>query len=101
MDIDEGNKFKIEEITTEKDLGIDIMNDLKPSYQCIKAAGKARSIPAMVRRNFKRLNQDDFLLIDKTYIRPHMEYCIKAWSSHLAKDIQILEKVQKSSTKPV
>ena len=27
----------------------------------------------MVRRNFKRFDADDFLLIYKTYVRPHME----------------------------
>jgi len=48
--------------------------------QCVKAARKARSVLAMVRRNFKRLDADDFLLIYKTYVRPHMEYCIQAWS---------------------
>jgi len=101
MDNDEGNKVKIKEITIEKDLGIYITNDLKPSIQYSKAAGKARSILAMVKRNFKRLDEEDFMLIYKTYIRPHMEYCFQAWSPHLAKYIQTLEKVQRSSTKIV
>ena len=91
---DAGGKVKIEETTMEKDLGIYITSDLKPSTQCVKAARKARSVLAMVRRNFKRLDADDFLLIYKTYIRPHMEYCIQAWSPHLVKDIQVLESVQ-------
>jgi len=52
----------------EKDLGIYITSDLKPSTQCVKALRKARSILAMVRRNFKRLDADDFLLIYKTYV---------------------------------
>ena len=55
----------------------------------------------MVRINFKRLDEKDFLLIYKTYIRPHVKYCVQAWSPHLAKDIQTLEKVQRSSTKLV
>jgi len=55
----------------------------------------------MVRRNFRRLDKEDFLLIYKTYIRPHMEYCVQAWSPYLKKDIECLEKVQRSATKMV
>jgi len=51
----------------------------------------------MMRRNFRRLDKEDFLLIYKTYIRPHMEYCVQAWSPYLKKDIECLEKVQRSS----
>ena len=52
----------------------------------------------MVTRNFRRLDKEDFLLIDKTYIRPRMEYCVQAWSSYIKKDIECLEKVQRSAT---
>ena len=52
----------------------------------------------MVRRNFRHLDIDDFQIIYKTYIRPHLEYCIQAWSPHLVKDIDILENVQKAAT---
>ena len=96
MEQDAGGKVKIEETTMEKDLGIYITSDLKPSTHCVKAARKARSVLVMVRKNFKRLDADDFLLIYKTYIRPHMEYCIQVWSSHLVKDIQTLECVQRT-----
>ena len=41
----------------------------------------------MVKRNFPRIDKDDFAILYKTYIRPHMEYCIQAWSPHLVKDI--------------
>jgi len=67
--------------------GIFITDNLKTSLQCTKAAGRARSILGMVRRNFKRLDGEDFLIIYKTYIRPHLEYAIQAWSPYLQKDI--------------
>jgi len=55
----------------------------------------------MVRRNFRRLDKEDFLLIYKTYIRNCIEYCVQAWSLHLKNDIECLEKVQRSATKMV
>jgi len=69
--------------------------------QCVRAAAKARSVMGMVRRNFRRLDKEDFLLIYKTYIWPRMEYCVQAWSPYLKKDIECLEKVQRSATKMV
>jgi len=73
---DDGNSNVIEQITEEKDLRIYITADLKPSMQCVRAEAKARSVMGMVRRNFRRLDKEDFLLIYKMYIRPHMEYCV-------------------------
>ena len=52
----------------------------------------------IVRRNFKRLDKNYLLVTYKTYIRPHLECCIQAWLPHLMKDIQCLERVQKSAT---
>jgi len=51
----------------------------------------------MVRRNFKRLDVNDFNLIYKTHIRPHLEYSIQARSPYLVKDIEVLERVQKKA----
>jgi len=34
----------------------------------------------------------------KTYIHPHLEYCIHAWSPDLVKDVDILKNVQKAAT---
>ena len=83
----------------EKDLGIFITDTLKPSVQCTKAAARACSILAMIRRNFKRLDCEDFLIIYKTYIRPHLEYAIQSWSPYLHNYIQCLESVQWAATR--
>jgi len=92
-----GNSNVIEQITEEKDLGVYITAYLKPSTQCVRAAAKARSVMGMVRRNFRRLDKEDFLLIYKKCIRPH----VQAWSPYLKKVIEFLEKVQRSATKMV
>ena len=98
MNEQDGN-MELSAVHEEKDLGVYFrIHPMKPSTQCIKAAAKARRIIGMVRRNFNRLDKEDFLVIYKTHIRPHLEYCIQAWSPHLIKDIQCLESVQKSAT---
>jgi len=58
----------------------------------------ARRVIGMVRRNFRHLDIDNFRLIYKTYIRPHLEFCIRVWSPHFVKDIEVLKRVQKAAT---
>jgi len=83
---DSSVRVEMQSVSEEKDLGVNMMQVLKTCSQCAKAANKARSVVGMVHRNFRRLDQDDFLLLYKTYIRPHMEYCILycTWSPYLA-----------------
>ena len=90
-----------EQQRNDRDLGIIITENLKPASQCVKAAAKARSVLGVVRRHFKRLDPQDFLIIYKSYIRPHLEYCIQAWSPYLQKDIYCLESVQHATTRLV
>ena len=85
----------------ERDLGIIVRNDLKPSAQCSAAASKGMSVMGLVKRNFKDLDAESFLILYKTDIRPHLEYCVQVWSPHLKKDVQLLERVQRKSTKIV
>lgn len=98
---DGGVRIEIQAVSEEKDLGVYFTNNLKPARQCVKAAAKARSVLAMVKKNFRRLDICSFQLIYKTYIRPHLEFCIQVWSPHLKKDIECLEKVQRAATRLV
>ena len=34
-------------------------------------------------------------------MRPHVEYCILAWSSQYKKDVELLERVQRRATKMI
>ena len=75
--------------------------DLKQTTRCLKAASKVRSILGIIKSNFRRIDAEDFLVIYKAYVRPHLEYCVQTWSAHLQKDILVLEKIQRSATKTV
>ena len=41
------------------------------------------------------------MVIYKAYIRPHLEYCLQAWSPHLIKDKDCLEQIQRRATRLV
>ena len=68
---------------------------------CQKAAVKASQVLGLIRRAFKINSVEMFIFLYKMYVRPHLEYCVQAWSPYLAKDIDSLEKVQRRATKCV
>ena len=79
----------------ERDLGVLVQSDLRVSSQCTEAAKKAMKILGIIRRQFKNMDKETFLILYKGFVRPHMEYAIQAWSPHFIKDINCLEKVQR------
>ena len=85
----------------EKDLGVYTSSNLKSSVQCKESVRKAQAVLGLIRRNFKRIDKEDFKTLYNSYIRPHLEYSIQAWSPSLKKDIQSLERVQHRATKMV
>src|SRR5664279_3673533 len=59
------------------------------------------SVLRMVKRNFKRIEKENFSIVYKGYIIPHLEYAVQAWNPHLRKDIDCLERIQQRATKIV
>ena len=95
------NGNELEHVKTEKDLGIIISEDLKANENITHHVKKANKMLGLIKRTFTFLDKDSFLMLYKTYIRPHLEYCQQACYPYLRKDIDILEKVQKRATKLV
>ena len=89
------NGVVLEASDKEKDVGVFIQEDLKPTKQCASAAAKANSILGQMARSFSYRNKTVWISLKKTYVRPHLEYCIQAWNPWLIKDKEILEKVHK------
>ena len=82
-------------------MGVWLTDSLTPTLQCQKAANKAMQVMGMIRRSFKYLTKESFLLLYKSLIWPHLEHFIPAWSPNLAKDIDPLEKIWHHATKLV
>ena len=93
-----GNE-QIPHVSEERDLGVFITEDCKTTKQCAAAASKAMAQLRIIKRTFTYYDQKCFTILYKTYIRPHLEYCIQAWSPSLKKDVTVLEKVQRRATK--
>jgi len=86
-------------VTEEKDLGVIISEDLKWEKQCSSAVSKANRILWMIKRNFLDISKETVLLLYKSPVRPHPEYCCQVWSPHYSKNIKLLEGVQHRATK--
>ena len=77
----------------EKDLGVTMNANMKVSEQCRIAAS------GMIRRNIAYKDKSLIVPLYKAIVRPHLEYCIQAWSPYLRKDIYMHEKIQRRATK--
>jgi len=95
----QGKVWELKDTKEERDLGITVTNNLKPSHQCIKAACKARSILGWINRHFGLLNTDEFKILYKTYIRPHMELVYSSLVSVSPERYQMLGKDSTKSDK--
>ena len=86
-------------IVNEKDLGITVSADVTVSEQCGLAAAKANHILGLIGRNITYMKKTLIIPLYKAIVRPHLEYCIQAWRPYHKKDIDKLERVQRSATK--
>jgi len=90
-----------EEEEVEKHLGVWISSDMKCSQQCIRAFNKASRVMGMTKRTIRFKEVMILISLYKTLVRPHVEYCVSAWSLHYKKDKELLEKVQRRFTKMI
>jgi len=82
----------------QKDLGVQVTADLKPSRECQTAHSKANKILGVISRTFSYKGHDVLLQLYKSLARPNLEYCISARSPYYEKDKQLLERVKHSFT---
>ena len=98
---DQLNRRQLEEVESEKDLGVWVTRDMKPSLQSVKAANRGMSVLRTIRKTFLNFTERNFQALYRTFVQPHLEYCIQAWRPYMKKDISKLETVQRRATKMV
>ena len=64
----------------ETDLGVSMNANMKVSEQCRIAASKGNQFLGMIRRNITYTEKSVIVPLYKAIVRPHLGYCIHAWS---------------------
>jgi len=89
----------LQETCLEKDLGVLISGDGKTLSQCQYVYNKAIRILGMINRTIRYKERRIMVRLYKSLVRPHLEYCMSAWSPHYLKDKELLERVQHRFTR--
>jgi len=82
-----------------KDLGVILDEKLTFRDHIHDKINKAYSMLGIIKRNFKYLTISSFVLLYKSMVRSHLDYCSSVWVPYKKGDIELLEKVQKRATK--
>ena len=96
-----GNKSKISEVESEKDLGVTFDNQLKFNKHIEMSITKASQRVGLIRRSFKHMDKHMFLTLYKSLVRPVLEYCSTVWCTNTKTMSEKLERVQRRATKIV
>ena len=76
-----------------------IDRDLNFENHILSKLKTCNRIIGLIKRNFKNMDFQGFLLLHKSLIRSHLEYAQTVWSPLRSKLIEAVEKVQKRATK--
>jgi hypothetical protein len=91
----------LEETMEEKDIGVMVTSNLKPSAQCARAAKTAQTVLGQISRTFHYRDRHVFVRLYQQYVRPHLEFSTPAWAPWTEADRNCLEKVQQRAIKMV
>ena len=94
-----GQRVKLEVSKQEKDLGVTVSSDLKPSAHIANIALSAQRVLHSIKRSFTYMDKPMFLNLYYGLVRPLVEYAVCIWNPVLRKDIIKLESVQRRATK--
>ena len=101
LGINQAKKYKLGNLEislteNEKDLGIILDNSLKFQNYINTQAKKANSMLGIISRSFKHIDNDMFLVLYESLIRPHLEYGSQVWLTMNKKEQIIFENIQRS-----
>lgn len=93
------NNKALATVSAQNDLGIIVTSDLKWENHIAIIVKKANSFIYLIKRAFKDHSSEMIGHIYKSFIRPKLEYAFAVWNPYFIKDIELLEKVQRRTSK--
>ena len=94
-----GEPTLLQKTSLERDLGIQISNNLKSSAQANHAATNANRKLGLLKKTFRFRGVDMWKKLYTAYVRPHLEFAVPVWNPYTEEDINTLEKIQRRATK--
>ena len=71
--------------------------DLKFSKQCLLTKNKANLTLSIINRGVSYKSAEVISKLYRSYVKPHLEYCIQFWLPINEKDADMLEGVQRTT----
>ena len=78
-----------------------ISKTLEFSKQYLLAKNKANVILGIINRGVSHKFTEVISKLYRSYVKPHLQYCIQFWSPINVKDADMLERVQRRQTKMI
>lgn len=92
-------RLTLTETVAEKDLGVWIDNNLKFGPHIAHATTKANRVVGLIRRTFDYLNEEMFVQLYKSLVRPLLEYGHCVWQPYHKTLCSDIEDVQRRATR--
>ena len=92
------NGTEIKTVTTEKDIGFWVTNDLSTTTHVHKARSRALGEIARIKRNLSFIDKKAFCALYNQRVRPHLDYGMTACPPDSAAEAKLLERVQAKAT---
>jgi len=96
-----GSDMVIQKQDSFKDLGVTFQADLSFKNHIADKINKANCMLGIIKRNFRGLRQETFIMLYKSLVRSQLEYANSLWNPYRKQDIKALEKVQMRATRLV